>query len=41
MKRGVPMANIFFKNCCLAFIKKEVDASTGDVFPEGEHHQSS
>jgi hypothetical protein len=35
------MANIFFKNCCLAFIKKEVDASTGDVFPEGEDDESA
>lgn len=34
-----PMANMFMKNCHLTFVKKEVDPSTGDVFPEGEDEE--
>ena len=39
VKRGEPMANCFFKNCHLTFVKKEVDPSTGDVFPDGDDEE--
>jgi coatomer subunit gamma len=39
VKRSEPMANCFFKNCHLTFIKKEVDPSTGDVGDDGEDEE--
>ena len=36
---GGAMSNMFMKNCHLTFVKKEVDPSTGDVFPEGEDEE--
>jgi coatomer protein complex subunit gamma len=33
------MDSLLFKNCHLSFVKKEVDPSTGDVFPEGEDEE--
>mmetsp|Transcript_3919 Transcript_3919/g.6316 ORF Transcript_3919/g.6316 Transcript_3919/m.6316 type:complete len:888 (-) Transcript_3919:14-2677(-) len=39
VKRGEGIDNMFFKNCHLTFVKKEVDPSTGDVYPEGEDEE--
>ena len=39
VSRGEGMDNLTFKNCHLSFIKKEVDPSTGDIFPEGEDEE--